>query len=114
METDREREVKVGQLLPPPTEPVFGERVAAEQRGDVSWGVEPAPQPRSGISPRASLFRCAPRLSLTRRRSQMCHIRAVAQTQTPLCFCLPRVTLITPLIETRLKEVDEVAPRPRR
>lgn len=110
------RGVKVGQLLLLPPPPLMETvSVSCESGGWAEGrrvrGVEPVSQSWLGISPRASLFRCAPRLSLTPRRSQICHIRAVAQTLTALCDCLSRVTLITLLIETRLKEVDEVVAR---
>lgn len=83
---------------------VFHVQSGCWEEGRCVRGVEPVSPSWLGISPRASLFRCMPRLSLTRRRSQICHIRAVAQTLPLLCDCLSCVTLITLLTVTWLKE----------
>lgn len=76
MGTDREREVKVGQLLPSQMTPVsFSCESGVWAEGRHVRGIEPVSQFWSGISPRASLLHCVPRLSLTHRRAQICHIR---------------------------------------
>lgn len=49
------------------------------------------PPPRGPFA----VFRCVPRLSLTRRRAQTCHFNAAAQTPGRLCDRPSRVTLIT-------------------